>query len=251
VQRVLELALPFYRSALGRDVNVSLALLGPAEWRAWNTQYTAPGGAPFSSMLPGVERLPDGTRVMLLPAESGHRLSDQVRRLWAESPELRELGPSPDSVADRFATLIGFHELGHVYTAADSVRPSEAWFNELLATYLAYAFLRARAPDDARLWERVSAALVKGLQPTQTSLARMFGGGADTYVWYQASLQIRVRELYDAQGLDFYRRVKEQRAAIGDRSKEVPLIEVLEQIAPGFLAWQRRYHPVDSLPEKK
>jgi len=179
---------------------------------------------------------------MVLAAESGHALSDIIRRTWTQSPELAALGPSPDSVADRYAALVGFHELGHVYTVADSVLPSQGWFNEFLATYLEYAFLRAHQPDDARLWDAVSTALLNHLQPKQTPLAKMHGGGgSDTYVWYHSSLQTRVREVYDAQGLSFYRAIRSRRGEIGPAAK-APLIQTLEQIAPGFRAWEAKYH---------
>ena len=242
LQAMLTEGVAFYRRRLDIDQPVSLALLGPAEWRAWNPQYTAPGGAPYSSMLPGVTRLPGRPPIMLLAAQSGHALSDIILRTWPQSPELAALGPSADSVADRYAALVGFHELGHVYTRADSVLPAEGWFNEFLATYLEYAFLRERYPDDARLWDVVCTALLNHLQPKQTALAKMHGGGGpDTYVWYHSSLQTRVREVYDAQGLDFYQKVRSRRGEIGHAAK-VPLIQTLEQIAPGFLAWEAKYH---------
>jgi hypothetical protein len=137
---------------------------------------------------------------------------------------------------------VGFHELGHIYTAADSVRPSEGWFNEFLATYLEYAFLRARRPDDARLWDAVCSALLTHLQPKQTPLAKMHaGGGPATYVWYHSSLQTRVREVYEKQGLDFYRKVRMRRGEIGPAG-DAPLIQTLDQIAPGFVAWEAKYH---------
>jgi hypothetical protein len=242
LQAILTRGVDFYRRELGVDQPVALALLGPAEWRAWNPQYTAPGGAPYARMLPGVSRTPGRPPTMVLPAQSGHALSDIIRRMWTQSPELAALGPSADSVADRYAALVGFHELGHVYTAADSVLPAEGWFNEFLATYLEYAFLRARQPDDARLWDTVCTALLNHLEPQQTSLAKMHGGGGpDTYVWYHSSLQTRVREVYDAHGLEFYRKVRMRRREIGPHAK-APLIQTLEPIAPGFLAWEAKYH---------
>jgi hypothetical protein len=195
-------------------------------------------------MLPGVTRLPGRPPIMLLAAQSGHALSDVIRRTWPQSRELRALGPSADSVVDRYAALVGFHELGHVYAAADSVLPSEGWFNEFLATYWEYAFLRERYPDDARLWDAVCTALLNHLQPKQTALAKMHGGsggGPDTYVWYHSSLQTRVREVYDAQGLDFYQKVRSRRGDIRTAGK-TPLIETLEQIPPGFLDWEAKYH---------
>ena len=248
LQAMLTEGVAFYRRRLDIDQPVSLALLGPAEWRAWNPQYTAPGGAPYSSMLPGVTRLPGRPPIMLLAAQSGHALSDIILRTWPQSPELAALGPSADSVADRYAALVGFHELGHVYTRADSVLPAEGWFNEFLATYLEYAFLRERYPDDARLWDVVCTALLNHLQPTQTSLAKMHGGGA--YVWYQSSLQTRVREVYDAQGLDFYQKVRSRRGEIGPGGK-TPLMQTLEQIAPGFLAWEAKYHSGEGRETKR
>lgn len=242
VQAMLEEGLPFYQEQLGLNLQVSLALLGPAEWRADNPQYTLPGGAPYSQFLPGVERVPGYGPVMVLPAESGHALSEQVRRVWKASPELAALGPNADDVADRFATLVGFHELGHVYARADSVVAAEGWFNEFIATYLAYAFLRSRYPDEARLWQGVGQALVKYLQPREVALKDMFGRGTDIYVWYQSSLQMRVHDVYEREGMAFYFQVRKHRAELGPSPGRVPLIQTLEGFSPGFLEWERRFH---------
>lgn len=244
VQGILEKGIPFFRERLGIGLQVSLALLGPAEWRAINPNYKLPGGAPYSHFLPGVERLPGLPPIMFLPAESGHALTEQTRRVWEASPELRSLGTA-DSLADRFAMLIGFHELAHVYARADSVVPSEGWFNEFVATYLAYAFLRSESPADARLWQNLSEAFVRHLEPKQTALKAMHGGsggGPDTYVWYQASIQMRVHEVYEKQGMDFYAQLRRRRAEIGPAAGAVPLIQTLERFSPGFIAWERKYH---------
>jgi hypothetical protein len=50
-----------------------------------------------------------------------------------------------------------------------------------------------------------------------------------------------VREVYDAHGLDFYRKVRSRRGEIRTAGQP-PLIQTLEQIAPGFLAWETKYH---------
>jgi hypothetical protein len=68
LQSTLTDGVAFYREQLGIDQQMSLALLGPAEWRAWNPQYTLPGGAPYSTMLPGVTRRPGLPPIMLLAA---------------------------------------------------------------------------------------------------------------------------------------------------------------------------------------
>jgi hypothetical protein len=58
-----------------------------------------------------------------------------------------------------------------------------------------------------------------------------------------------VRDVYDAHGLAFCRRVTEQRAAIGDTSRNEPLIEILERITAGFREWEQRYHSATAVKE--
>jgi hypothetical protein len=239
LQSMLQEGVSYYREQLSVETSVSLALLGPAEWNAINPRY--PGGAPYTLFLPGVSR---GTpQVMYLPSESGHGLDGLVQKVWEKSPELVALGIPAEILSERFVALVGFHELGHVYARQYMAELSENWFDEFMATYLAYAFLRDRYPEDARVWQLLCHSFVEHLEPTRTELGAISSGvGVETYVWFQASLQMRVDEVYENHGLDLLPEVRRLRQERERSPHEETLMEALERFAPGFLLWEDRYH---------
>jgi hypothetical protein len=137
--------------------------------------------------------------------------------------------------------LVAYHEAGHSFVSAFGIRSPNLWLNEMLATYLAYAFMRARHPELAALWDVMCDADVVSFKPPHRTLDEFeslySSMDADNYVWYQSALQPRIREIYSTQGLAFLRRVKEL-FPVG--TTKLPPSEVLlrlEGIAPGFGAW--------------
>src|SRR5690606_18911481 len=123
-------------------------------------------------------------------------ISDSARALITAS------GRTWEDASRRYVDLVGLHELGHVFAGAYGIRVQSKWFNEWLATYFCYAFLRAHRPLDAHLWEGILQGYVDAVQPEHRTLDAFeqiyFGVGARNYVWYQARFQQSVAQVYDA-----------------------------------------------------
>ena len=95
------------------------------------------------------------------------------------------------------------------------------------------------------VWDAILRAYRDAVLRKHTTLADFdrlyFGVGAQNYVWNQARFQEMVRRVYDAQGLNFLRAVREAFAA-GDAGPLTPeeTLERFEKIYPGFKVWTRR-----------
>ena len=232
----------FYVDSIGVDVEqLFIALLDPTDYQ----RAALPGGFPYG--LPFVN-----DRVVVQPADLSVGL---VRDAYApyETTASRSLVARLGSVGLSYAEAlpvmfdaIALHEIGHVQVYAYDLNTKQPWFNELMATYLSYAYMRAREPEMAVVWDVVLEAGREGYEPTHTSLDdlnRLYTGvGFENYVWYQNVFQDRVHVLYDLRGLDFVRGVK-ARLADPDWTPETAeeLIAVLDEIAPGFAEWADSY----------
>ena len=97
-------------------------------------------------------------------------------------------------------------------------------------------------PTNAVVWDRVTQAGREGHEPSYTSLDdfnRLYlAVGVSDYGWYQNVFQKRIQAVYEEHGLDFLRRVRECFSNPEWRPESAAeLLDVLEGIAPGFLAW--------------
>ena len=142
---------------------------------------------------------------------------------------------------------MALHEIGHLQVEAYGLDTKQPWFNEMAATYLAYAFMRVKAPAMALAWDVVTEAAREGYTPAHTSLDDFdqlyLGVGFENYGWYQNTFQDRVRVLYDLYGLDFIRGAKERLGRDPSWTPETAaeLVGALEEVAPGFVAWSAAY----------
>ena len=66
---------------------------------------------------------------------------------------LEAAGVSIQEAPYRLNDLIGYHEVGHVVIWEYGLRQPQSWFDEMLATFAAYAFLRDRYAGEARVWD--------------------------------------------------------------------------------------------------
>jgi hypothetical protein len=235
VQAILRDAARFYADSLGLPTTVRVALLAAPQWQRV-TQV--PYGVPFTQ-----------GGVVLIPATGDGAIAADFLSLEAgASAEARakvaESGASFAENARRMTDLIGYHELGHGYTSALGIRPHTRWFSELLATYMAYAFLARARPQLARGWEAMLLARLQGPRPAHTSLAdfeRLYiRVGPENYNWYQAAFAMQAAEVFQAQGLGFLARVREAFPAGGEQMDGDAVLARLEAIHPGFRAWADR-----------
>jgi len=224
----------FYAEQLGVSPTYTLAVLDPAAWKA-ATNGAVPYGMPFVSQ--GVMVLPFRQEGVVADAYMAHasKLPDAVVNAVQSSRR-----PFSDHVAE-MVDLIGYHELGHLYVGALGIAPQNRWFSEMLATYIAYAFIAERVPNLTTTW-RIVTASDSQTTPSYRSLAdfeRLYSGvGADNYNWYQGRFSDRVLEVFPVARLEFIRKVRD--AFPRQANEKLTLEQVLnrvEKIHPGFQAW--------------
>jgi len=231
----------FHRDSLGVNVDIRVALLDPTDFERASFEPGYPYGLPFI-----------GDQVAVLPADlkSGAVIEMyapfETTASAAVLADLQEVGLSYDDARRQMVDLIGLHEIGHAQVYAYGLDARQHWFNEFLATYFAYAYMRSREPEMAVVWDAVTRAGREGYEPTHSSLDdlnRLYAGvGVGDYVWYQNIFQDRIRTVYDEQGLGFLRRVLDRLSnPEWDPKLSAELLAALEEIAPGFIAWAEAY----------
>ena len=154
--------------------------------------------------------------------------------------------PFEKATAIFLGDLLGFHEIGHLYSFAYGVDtwPKDKWLCEFIATYLAYSFLMENRPRLAVLWEVMCDANVQGHMPEHTTLAdfeRLYiGVGMDNYGWYQGRFQQRIGEVYKKSGISFLHDFKKSLAEQPEASEEDPYrLKQLDSFSFGFSEWAK------------
>ncbi len=229
-------ALRFYTDSLHVTPELSLAVLEKTAWeKVITTQpYGIPGvdGTPPVAFLPATD---DNVAANdALGIEGG--ISDSARRLVGAA------GLSWPEASRRYVDLVGLHELGHVLASDYGIEVKSKWFNEWVATYAAYAFLRTARPSQAHVWEGILQGYIDAVQPTHRSIDTFerlyFGVGSLNYVWYQARFQQQVVAVYEAHGVGFLRTLRATFPRGGAPvTTSAALLTRLDTIAPGFAAW--------------
>lgn len=150
----------------------------------------------------------------------------------------------------RTVDFVLLHEYGHLaakaYFRADSDQDylPVSWFEEFLANYFAYAFVRASDLDWSEAGKAAWRDEVEGFTPSVLSLNWSFMNElppdelARTYGWYQYLLNLRAADVYEQHGLGFLRALEDRLAweETEDWTTE-SLLSSLEEVAPGFKAW--------------
>lgn len=114
-----------------------------------------------------------------------------------------------------------------------------------------------RHPRLADLWKAINELVGSRVTPTHRSLEdfeRLYiGVGIENYGWYQAKFQERAARVYDEQKIAFlhkvratFPRLKEGENPVQSLLREptpvATVLERLEEITPGFIAWSKRLH---------
>lgn len=226
----------FYKDSLGITVNIQVGLLDTVDFGR------------ISSPLPyGLPHISDGMAVMPANLSKG-----AVRDMYAPfettasediQVEFKSIGYSFGEALDVMIDLIGLHEIGHAQITSFDLDARQKWFNEFLASYFSYAYMRSQEPEMAIVWDQITRAGLEGYSPTHKTLNEFnelyVGMGVGDYVWFQNFFQERIKEVYNSKGMDFIKLVKErfsepsfQPASASD------LLLALEKIEPGFIAWE-------------
>lgn len=222
-----EAAAGFYARELGGSFPLSLAVLAPEQWfdpypGGEFMPYGMPWGWVEDSLMTGPASLSQGVLIV---------------------------GPDQDANLRRVRFVL-LHEFGHLagkrylHPASSHPYSSVRWFEELVATYFAYAFVHAHDPAWAKASRGERAAFVAGSQPSVVSLdwsfmrelaPEEFGW---TYAWYQNLLNLRAAELHEEHGLAFLIRLRDELPwETSDEWTTETLMPHLERVAPGFRAW--------------
>lgn len=236
VQALMRDGARFFADSLGLQTPVHVALLAQPEWQR------------VSQIPYGVPHVRGG--VVFLPAAGDGAITADFLALEANASaaaraRVAETGASFAENARLIPDLIGYHELGHGYTRAYGIRTHTRWFEEFMATYMAYAYMHRMQPRLARAWEAMLQAKLDAPTHAHTSLADFeelyIRVGPENYNWYQAAFAVLAAEVFQAEGLGFITRVREAfPAGDGDRLDSDAVLARLEAIRPGFRAWAER-----------
>ena len=224
-----EAAAFFERELGGLTFDFHLAALAPKDWFS-----------PYGNDLPyGIPWGSVAERLMVVPASS------------SEGALIQGYDRSYDQRMIEFVTI---HEFGHIankqyYHPTSTYEEFPVpWFEELVASYFAYAFFRSTDPQWTESARKDWTASVEGYTPRVLSLDWSFMRSlpgpelAQTYGWYQVVLNLRVVEIYAEHGLAFLRRLKETLPVdTPDNWTTESLLDRLERIAPGFQGWADKF----------
>ena len=159
---------------------------------------------------------------------------------------LAAAGVSNAEAPHRLNDLIGFHEVGHVVIWEYGLRQTQRWFDEMLATFAAYAFLSDRYPDEARVWDALMQRHLESLRPDFRDLdtfnARIEELPMETFGWYQAMFYQRAADVYKTAGLQFLTTLRKAGLTADVKyATAADLLKRLEEISPGFERWPRTF----------
>lgn len=220
-------AAEFFIDRLGGDFGVTLALLSPRDWHQV-------GGARHA--VPWHSR-PD--RLVVVPVRADIGLLQTGR----DSARTR-----------RVLDIVALHQLGHIVTAAyyepagfREPRPPVLWFDELLASYVAEAYMRAREPELAEFAEELAEDVTRRTTPRFSGL-RQYDEyhdaflespiGANTLGWYQNAFNREAARLYRRHGTELLGRIREELPwRLIESWTTDDLLEWMEALSPGFRAW--------------
>ena len=231
---VLDQAGQYFSTEFGIEETFSLAYL---DREAWTRVTHAPYGMPFVSGPPYV------VVFATTPDNELYRLVDEA---LAESDLALQYGLEQAQLVDLFISLIGFHELGHVYARESGLPHPEKWIFEFNATYLAYAFLQQERPDWAEFWTAACGILAERLQPRHRTLDRFeelyVRVGTESYAWYQCVFLQRAAAVFASRGLEL---MELMRAPPGPKSSGMHYLDWMDGLEPGFVGWARQHGMID------
>ncbi|MCF8231425.1 MAG: hypothetical protein K9J27_04480 [Bacteroidales bacterium] len=227
---LLHKSMQFYEEHFDVWQSFALAVIDSGRWIKI-TQI--PYGLPFVSGPPNIVCLPANSNntlsEIILTAMEGHELHTQNEMTHEE-------------IVNLFISLIGFHELGHIYADAYGINFPNKWIFEFAATYFAYFYLEQNFPGHSKIWMDVSEILAEELAPSHTSLndfEEMYVRvGIKNYAWYQAVFMARVKEVYQQQGKEFLEKLKKHQWTSGSSSG---YLNEMENISSGFTDWAQKY----------
>jgi hypothetical protein len=236
LQKTLQEAAAFFEERIGAAPTFALAVLNEGDWAKFRP---LPYGIPWVSSSPHVAVLPAVLeRSVIVRGFTGVREKASAETLRA----IENAGLPVAQAPYRLNDLIGYHEVGHVVIDAYGLTQTQRWFNEMLATFTAYAFMRERHPEVAREWDALMRFNVEVYRPEFRSLdmfqRRYDDMPQETYAWFQGMFHTRLAEVYEKRGLEFLKDLRAAGVVAGAKYDTASaLIARLEGVVPGFERW--------------
>jgi hypothetical protein len=256
VQKALENFTSFYKEKLGIASDISVAVLDDSDWKRVaekmppgllpNGEKSPPGLPPYGMTNVQPPPLPKAHYVAFIPTDDQGVItrSQLADRPYATAATLKTFASAHltyDDAARRFILHPAYHEVGHTLVAQYGIEARSHWLNEMLASYFAYAYEKARDRETATIVEgftKMSSPPIAYASLEDFEAHPMMD--AANYDWYQWQFQSRIVEVYRQQGLGFLVKVK---AEFPEGTRAMTMAETLsrlETISPGFKAWARR-----------
>jgi hypothetical protein len=215
---------------------VTLAVLNPDQWKK---VVIFAYGFPSMSRPPSIFTMPsDWSKSTAVPFP--HKSDVDAATL----KRIRVEGHRWEEFQYEGGDGIGTHEIGHSIIRQLAIVPQTHWFNEFLASYIGYAYLRAKAPKEIlgnEIFWKVgylnSPHPHTDLNYMETNYVDLTTKEQINYAWYQFALDQRLLEVYRQQGLNFLVKVKEGFPAGGPKLDTDQVLNKLEAIQPGWKKW--------------
>ncbi len=239
LQRFVTGEMGFAQRRLAVQLPLSLAVLDKAQWSVAERQLPYP--------MPSVDGEPP---VALMPADWS-AAEDFFRTKATSTSETRDQLAAHHltwrEASHRSGDLIGGHELGHAVVEAYGIQAGTRWLNELLASYVLYAYLQSERQDLLWLVDIIQEGNRLKLPQHHVSLddfesqyMDILSKDGENYGWYQGQFLEQVKRIYAQQGLEFLQRVRAAFPAGSSPNHQLGNAETLrrlEQFSPGFSAW--------------
>jgi hypothetical protein len=221
----------YYQDQFGISENFSIAVLDSADW---SEITNVPYGLPFVSGPP---------YVVCFPSSSENKLSRIIKKSIEGYNLSADYSKTDDDLVRLFTSMIGFHELGHIYAKKYGLNFPNKWTYEFGATYFAYLYLAENYPQEADIWRRISEILVNEIKPVHTLLSDFenlyFRVGIENYAWYQVIFLLKVVETENISGAAFLKKLSGIQLSTSDDNFSLTR---MEQIGPGFIKWAEKYN---------
>lgn len=233
--------LRFAVKQLGITSKLSLAVLDPTQYGQVERQmpYPTPSvtGDPPTALMPAKWT---GGPPDLLPAQSD--ATPQLMRI------VRRHGLDWSTARERAYDLWGGHEFGHSALEAYGINPGTRWLNELIASYVLYAYLQQEHRDWLYLLDIVEtgchirrAQRYVSLDDLDSKYLEIAAQDVHNYLWYQGQFFERIKTVYARHGVSF---LTELRAAFPDDGKtafaslgNAETLRRLDSIDPDWSTW--------------